>query len=343
MMQSEPTVCVARRVLATAALACAAMLHTVHAAEATAPTIADAAEQAFWWGNFAALEEQNARFQKPGAIDPDGTSQLSLFRKGLDRIFTNKVKHTEDYLQEVDRLTLEWATTRPASALAQTLHAQALARHGWSYRGHAFGAEVPPEAWKQFAAYQQRAIDYLQAHAAVAFTDSYADVELLTIGRALQLNDELLDAVLQQGVARNPEDVDLYVARMISLLPKWGGTPKGLDNYIKQSAEGARARFGAGLYARLYSVAADEQFGPALFKETYASWDTMKQGFDDLLAGASDKATLRSRYAYMACLANDKAVLRTQLAAMGDAVMVSEWGYNGERVLEGCKRLAGEP
>lgn len=330
-----------RRVLTAAVLACAAMLGSAHA-EVT-PTIADAAEIAFWWGNFDALEEQNARFRQPGAYNPDGTPQLILFRKGLERIFDRNVQHTEAYLQEVDRLTLEWATARPASALAQVLHAQALAMHGWSYRGHAFGSEVTPESWKQFDAYQRQASDYLQAHAAVAFTDSYAAVVLLRIGRALQLNGALLDAVLQQGLARNPDDIDLYIDRMLPLLPKWGGQPQQLDAYIRRSTDQARARLGAGLYARLYSAAAQDQFGAALFTDSAADWKTMQLGFDDLLSRFPDKTTWRNRYAYMACLVQDKAVLRTQLAELGSATHIAQWGYNGERTLEGCKRLAGEP
>lgn len=331
----------ARCLLATALATCAAMFGTAHAAET--PTIADAAETAFWWGNFDALEEQNARFRQPGAYNADGQSQLSLFRKGVSRIFSNQVQHTEDYLQEVDRLTLEWATTHPASALAHSLHAQALSQHGWSYRGNAVSSQVTPDGWKQFQAYQQRAVNYLQAHAGVAFTDSYAHLELLQIGRALQLNGTLLDTVLEQGLARNPDDIDLYVQRMITLLPKWGGTAKDLDNYIKQSAGHARAPFGAGLYTQLYSAAAEEQFGHALFTESNANWDTMKVGFDDLLARSPGKAWWRNRYAYVACLAKDKTVLRTQLADLGSAVNVDEWGYNGQRTVEGCKRLAGEP
>jgi hypothetical protein len=331
----------ARHLLATALVTCAAMLVSAHAAET--PTIADTAEIAFWWGNFDALEEQNARFRQPGAYDADGQSELSLFRKGVGRIFSNQVQHTEDYLQEVDRLTLEWATTHPASALAHSLHAQALSQHGWSYRGNGVSSQVTPDGWKQFEAYQRRAVAYLQAHADVAFTDSYAHLELLQIGRALQLNGTLLDTVLEQGLARNPDDIDVYVQRMITLLPKWGGTAKGLDNYIKQSAGQARARFGDGLYARLYSAAAEEEFGLALFTESNANWDTMKVGFDDLLARSPEKAWWRNRYAYVACLAKDKAVLQKQLAELGGAVNVEEWGYNGQRTVEGCKRLAGEP
>lgn len=341
MMQAYLTAGFGRRLLTTALLACAAMLRTVHAAEI--PTIADAAEIAFWWGNFDALEEQNARFRQPGAYDPDGALQLTLFRQGVDRIFKNNVQHTEAYLQEVDRLTLEWATAHPASALAHILHAQALAQHGWSYRGNAFGSQVTPEAWKQFAAYQHRASDYLQAHATTAFTDSYADVVLLKIGRALELNGALLDTVLQQGLARNPDDLDLYIERMLPLLPKWGGTPKQLDDYIRQSTEQARETLGAGLYARLYSAAAEEEFGPALFTGTHANWGTMRQGFDDLLSRFPDQAKWRNRYAYMACLAQDKGVLRTQLAELGGMTKLAEWGYNGQRTLEGCRRLAGEP
>lgn len=78
---------------------------------------------------------------------------------------------------------------------------------------------MPPEAEKQFEAYQHRALDYLNAHARVALRDSYAHLVLLEIGTALHWSGKQLDAVAQEDLARNLDDLGIYFARMEALLP----------------------------------------------------------------------------------------------------------------------------
>lgn len=202
---------------------------------------------------------------------------------------------------------------------------------------------MPPEAEKQFEAYQQRALDYLNAHAGVALRDSYAHVVLLEIGTALHWSGKQLDAVAQEGLARNLDDLGICFARMQALLPQWGGDAKSLDDYIRRASEQTRARLGMALYARLYSSAAINQYGHALFTGSRADWASMKQGFDDMSTRYPDSALWRNRYAYMACLAKDRQVLLMQLGQLGAHPDTALWGPNGVRSLEGCRRWATGP
>ena len=97
------------------------------------------------------------------------------------------------------------------------------------------------------------------------------------------------------------------------------------------------------MYARLYSVAADEQFGQALFEESDVDWPTMRQAYEDMLARYPDSPMRLNRYAHMACLAKDKPTLVRLLKQLGPALNADGWGTNPQRSLESCQRWAALP
>lgn len=316
-----------------------AMALVAQARAATETLPSERAWESFWWGDFAALEKQNALLKQPGHISADGASELELFRDGLDVVIQNGSGDRESYLLELEKLTLQWTTEHPQSALAHILYARVLAAHGWSYRGTGSAREVPPQALEDFRSYMRRAADYLTKHADVAMTDSSAHATLLNIGKGLGWDQQQLAAVAQEGLKRNPEDIRLYVEVMIALLPQWGGDAGKLDRYIRQVAGQTKANHGMGMYFRLYSAAAEEEYGHALFLETGVDWAMMKQGFQDIQA-RYPSPTRRSRYAYMACLAQDKEALLAALNELGSTIDVAPWGPNPQRTLDGCVRWA---
>lgn len=334
---------VVRRLALAAMLGLAAPAGTVYAADPPMPPVKKAAQDAFWTGNFAELERQNADFRRPGQIGADGMSKISQFRSGLDSNFKYKMENEEAYFKELDLLTLQWAQEHPASAFAHALHARTLVAHAWSYRGGGFVREVPPQAWKDFHAYLRRAADYLKAHADVVLTDSYAHDVLLQVGTGLDWTSEQMLVVARDGLKRNPDDTDLYFEVLNSMLPKWGGSSKAVDDFIRYATEQTRDRFGQGMYTRMYLTAADDQFGHALFEDSRADWSRMKQGFEDLLSRFPDNATRLNSYAYMACLAKDKESFLKQIARVGKQIERSKWGSNPERSLESCRRWAASP
>ena len=325
----------------------AAVLFTAAAPMTTAAAAATAAEspitteavRAFWWGDFDALEKQNTLLKHPGHIAGDGSSDLEMFRIGLGKVLEAGGDNRESYLLELEKLTLQWATAHPASPLAHILYARALVEHGWSYRGAGYAKDVPPQAWEDFHAYLRRAAEYLVNHADVALTDSYAHATLLIVGKGLNWDNKQMTAIAQDGLKRNPEDINLYFEASVTLLPKWGGDARALDKYIRQVAEQTKGIYGMGMYSRLYSYAADNDYGHALFDSSLADWPTMKQGYQDMHARYPSN-TRRNRYAYMACMAKDKNTLNALLDELGPSVEASEWGPNPQRSLEGCRRWA---
>ena len=330
-----------RRLVASAlcAVVCAAVPGLAPAADK--PLTTETA-QAFWTGDFAALEKLNDRLKHGKHFAPDAASELEDFRLGLGRVPRSAADHSEPYLRELEALTLQWATEHPKSALAHILHAEVLVQHAWSYRGGGYAKDVPPQAWADFRKYLQRAVEYLQAHADVALTDSSAHALLLRIGTGLEWDNDTLKTIQQEGLKRNPDDVMLYFGMLTPLLPKWGGTPEALDRYIRAATKQTQADYGMGMYARLYGAAADEDFGHALFENSLVDWPTMKKGYEDMQARFPNSPGRRNHFAHMACLARDRPTLVALLAELGTKIDASQWGPNPQRSLEACQRWAQE-
>src|SRR5450830_1598370 len=300
------------------------------------------ANEDFWIGDFAALERTNTELREKGGYTLEGRPEIAMFRIGLNNVFDAAVTPRELYLQELEALTLQWTTQYPQSALAHTLHAKALLKHAWSYRGNGFVKDVPPHSWKEFERYLRRAFDFLKTHGDVTLNDSYAHLTLLEIGKALSFDRKQMEVIAQDGLRRNPRDTELYFAMAGTLMPKWGGDTRTLDKYIRQVTVQTQEQYGTGMYAWLYSSAAMNEYGHALFQRSAADWSMMKQGYEDILQRFPDAIGRRNRYAYFACMAKDKPTLLAQLDKIGSQFDAGEWGENGERSLEGCQRWASE-
>jgi hypothetical protein len=321
-----------------AAVACAAVPCL---SRAETPALTTETMQAFLKGDFAALDKENELLKHGKHIHTNGGSDVEYFRNGLGVVIYSKSDHNERYLSELETLTLQWATEHPKSSLAHVLHAWILMAHAWSYRGGGYAKDVPPEAWADFRNGLQRAAKYLQDHADVALTDSSAHDLLLSIGNGLDWDIETLKAIQQEGVMRNPNDIELYFDMLEPLLPKWHGNARILDKYIRDVTKQTEAVYGTGMYGRLYAIAAEKEFGHALFENSLADWPTMKKSYQDMLARFPSSGRV-NRFAYFACLAKDRPTLVALLAELGKKIDVSLWGPNPQRSLESCQRWAKE-
>jgi hypothetical protein len=296
---------------------------------------------AFSKGDFDALDKENERLKHGKHLRANGLSDLDYFRNGINRVIDAKADHKEPYLQELETLTLQWAVEHPKSSLAHVLHASVLVAHAWSYRDSGDDKDVPPAAASDFRKYLQRAARYLQDRGDVALTDSSAQLLLLNVGNDLDWGLETLVTIQRNGLKQNPDDLQLYVDMVIPLLLKSHGNATILDEYIREATKQTQADYGTAMYARLYSVAADQGYGSALFENTLADWPTMKKSYEDALSRFPGPGRL-NRYAHMACLAKDRTTLVALLAELGPKIDASQWGPNPERSLESCQRWAKE-
>jgi hypothetical protein len=296
----------------------------------------EATVQAFWWGDFDSLERLHQRASRPGARDENGSTLLSAHRNALDRTWSVR-GGSDAYMNEVERLTLQWVQTHPQSPLAHTLYARTLVAQAWAVRGTGYASSVPPQAWADFKRLLSRAAEHLAKNAKVAMQDPTAYSALISAGRGLGWSQEQLWSIGKEGLRQHPEADDIYFSVLTSMLPKWGGSVVQVDRFIDEAVTMTRQTRGQEFYARLYGAAADEHFEHALFEDSAAQWPRMKQGFQDRLSRYPSQGNLNG-YAYFACLAKDKITFVELMDTVGPKPILDRWGRNPERMFAGCKR-----
>lgn len=326
--------------LMSALLATGAPAHAQAAAKVEPPTVPDQVEAAFRYGDFAELERLYAIYGKAGVRSPlTGTPRVQHFWMGVGKVASSSLYVTQEYYAQMDAMTRKWATDHPQSVLAQLLYADSLISHAWFFRGTGYANTVSPASWEGFHKYLDLALEHLRRNKALAASDSSWNHFMLTVGRGLGWDIDPLMAVFENGIAKNPDDDDLYFKMQTSLLPKWGGDLDMVDRFIASATQSTRAERGMEMYARLYAGLSYAEVKQSLFSATRASWPKMKAGFEDRLS-RYPHSDHRNMYAYFACMAKDKQALQEQLKLMGDAFERIFWGDTPERSFEECKAMA---
>ena len=327
------------RVLCALTLMALAVMQA-NAQDQVAPTVPDLVETAYRWGDFAELERLYAIYGKAGLrSELTGTPRLSHFWRGIGAINNANLRVTDEYYQQLDALTKQWAQKYPQSALAQLLYAETLMTHASVHRGSGYANTVSPAAWTEFRKYLDLAMAQLQQTEALAAKDSSWNRYMLAIGRLMDWDRKRLMRVFEAGIAKNPDDDDLYFSMQEALLPKWGGDLETVDRFIAWAVKNTREQRGLEMYARLYAGLSYGQAHQTLFTSTSASWTSMKIGFEDRLK-RYPHVDHRNMYAYFACMAHDRAALQEQLGLIGDKFEPVFWGNDADRTFEACKKTA---
>jgi hypothetical protein len=297
-------------------------------------------EAAYRYGDFAELERLYALYGKAGVrSELTGASRVRHFWMGIRKVNDPDLGVTDDYYQQLERLTGQWAREHPVSVLAQLLHAHSLMTHAWVYRGDGYTNTVSPAAWAGFRKYLDLAAADMARSEALAAKDSSWNWLMLEIGLGLEWEKRRLAAVFEAGIAKNPDHDDLYFAMQTALLPRWGGDLAAVDRLIALAVKNTREKRGLEMYALLYAAVSHAEMHQTLFTASVASWPSMKSGFEDLLR-RYPHVDHRNLYAYFACMADDRPVLQEQLALIGDQYQSAFWGNTPERTFEACKKVA---
>ncbi|MYM37022.1 DUF4034 domain-containing protein [Duganella sp. FT94W] len=305
-----------------------------------APNVVDLVETAYRAGDFAELERLYAIYGKPGVrSELTGTPRLTHFWMGIGKINNASLRVSDEYYQQLDALTGQWAQQHPQSVLAQLLYASSLRTHALARRGEGYANTVSSTAWAEFQQYLDLAGTQLQKTEALAAKDSSWNRAMLVTGRYLDWDKARLMRIFEAGIAKNPDDDDLYFFMQEALLPKWGGDLKTIDRFIAWADKHTRDKRGLEMYARLYAGLSYAELSEALFTSTNASWTSMKIGFEDRLK-RYPHTDHRNMYAYFACMANDRPALQAQLELIGDQFNPIFWGNYPERTFETCKKQA---
>lgn len=298
------------------------------------------AESAYRSGDFDSLDRQHSAYsdflvQRTSS----GAFKMTLFFDGITK--AQEDKSEAERQQDIAR-TLSWVTEHKDSPLAYVLHACALQSYGDYFRGSGFSNTVPPQAWKIYKEYNQRAAKYLLENQSIASKSTSWHAWMLNLVRISGLSTEVMNRLFEEGVRKNSADFRLYRNALEYLLPKWHGDVQAIDTFIGHAVSKAPPEYGQELYARLYSGAGEDQFKRRLYIETLVDWTKMRQGLE-LWYKNFPTDWNKNILAYHACIAGDKAFAQRTLNEIGAHPLWEIWQPGAKAIFDTCVRWAADP
>ncbi|WP_293392688.1 hypothetical protein [Nevskia sp.] len=298
------------------------------------------AESAYRAGDFDSLDRQHSAYsdflvQRTSS----GAFKMTLFFDGITK--AQEDESETERLQDITR-TLRWVAEHKDSPLAYVLHACALQSYGSYFRGSGFSDTVPPQAWKVYEQYNQKAAKYLLENEPVASKGTSWHAWMLNLVRTSGLSKEVVNRLFEEGVGKNSADFRLYRNVLEYLLPKWHGDVQAIDTFIGYAVPKAPPEYGQELYARLYSGAGEDQFKRRLYIDTLVDWTKMRQGLE-LWYKNFPTDWNKNILAYHACIAGDKALTEQILKEIGAQPVWEIWQPSAKATFDTCARWAADP
>ncbi|GAB6187239.1 hypothetical protein [Thermopirellula anaerolimosa] len=132
------------------------------------------------------------------------------------------------------QLRLEKTTPWLRSMMSALMHQ----RMAWSARGNRFAHEVPPDQWRLFYEYSEKAVEELQK--AIELRPDYPEAYAAMIGISMSTGRYGTPREwFEKAVAAQFDHIPAYYAYLTSLYPRWGGD---LEQMLEFGRECARTR-----------------------------------------------------------------------------------------------------
>lgn len=298
------------------------------------------AEQAYEEGDFDSLERQHAAYSDfLRERTSSGAFKMTLFFDGIA-----DARRTADEVQLVAYIarTSEWVRQHRRSPIAHVLHADALMAYGGHFRGDGYIDTVPAPALKIWKDYNQRAGKFLLESESEVGSSSIWKAWMLNLARVNGWPKAVLMKLYDDGARQDPGNFMMYRNVLEYLLPKWYGSEREVDEFIRMASFESESPYGLELYARLYSAAEETQFHRQMYSNSPVDWSLMKRGLA-LWVQRFPTAWNRNIAAYHACIAGDHEETRKWLAGIGDTPEWEIWQPNAEATFRVCTRWAAAP
>lgn len=290
------------------------------------------AQRDFARHDFGGLESL-LRSRTPLADLPAGGSTYAAAANGLDDLFEFGPLTPPQAL----RLAAEWRQAYPRSPLPTLIEAMVFEDWAWAARGAGYASSVSGTAWTLYSTRVEMAATSLrEAPAAAQATPLWYELSL-EVGIAQSQKLAVLRGMFDAGAERFPDYLPLYRQMLRALMPRWFGSDREVYQFINGQYATTAPRNGFEMYTRLYwmyAVLSGDKVD--IFTEGLADWDSMKSGFQELVARYPRSDYMLNVFANFACRAGDKseyAALRPRIASRLSA---SVWW--GDYALADCDR-----
>jgi membrane associated rhomboid family serine protease len=287
------------------------------------------AQRAFETGDYLSLDKMLHPPAGSVADLDDGDSRVAGLWGGLQDSFEQR-QTPEAVLARLG----DWRRQQPDSEGPDLVEALLFHTWAWGARGGGYAKEVAPNAW---ALYGQRIV---MARAALADARRGAQSSpvwyqlALVIGSDASLGKDELRSTFDDAILKYPDYYSLHRAMLRILMPRWHGSYEEVDDFIADMLNIWSADRRSEVYARLYSLYADlEGDDTDVFKDAYASWSQVREGYEQMLSRNPRSESLRNLYAAFACRAGDA---ETYVAARSQMRRVVQSAWTKKFSPEAC-------
>jgi parallel beta-helix repeat protein len=294
-------------------------------------------------GRFAQIEEIAARFRRDKSKSYHGEWQLPNVYDGIsDRCQYMTKAQERTFMVRLQ----EWKKAYPNSLACAITEADAYCEFAWRERGSGWASTVTAQGWKGFRDYLDKALMTIEAAEKLPERDPHLFLVKCTVMLGLSRTSFKTPPILSvlewwtntkidipspaeqaflQGVAVEPTYYPLYYARVVPLMPRWGGSPSEMVKHAEWSAQRTAASEGESLYARIACKTLRSDGRENYLNNYRFSWKRIRQGYRDILQRFPDSKTRLNSFCLMACLHNDRKTAAELFAQIGDDWQGDVW------------------
>lgn len=267
-------------------------------------TNSDNVKTLFFSGRYAELNRIGSDLLKTNQRTSSGLWVLTSFHLGIGDIPNSNIS-SEHYWNDLERRVQTWIKQDPSKPAGYLAYAQILKSHAWMYRGNGYASSVRPEDWEPFYQYINKAKDVLVKNKKIASRDPHWYVLMIDIETAQSQSAEEFNHTIAEAEDRYPYYYQIYFSAVNYLTPKWHGSKEAIEDFANHVVQVTNHQDKTGMYARIYWVASQSNYGSDLFTKSNVVWKKMSIAMDDVLSQYPDQWNINN-FAYFSCLAGDK-------------------------------------
>jgi hypothetical protein len=267
-------------------------------------TNSDNVKALFFSGRYAELNKIENDLLKSNQRTSSGLWVLTSFHFGIGGIPNSQIS-SERYWNDLESRAQKWIKQDPTKPAGYLAYAQILTSHAWMYRGDGYADSVRPEDWAPFHNYIDKAKDVLIKNKKIASNDPHWYVLMIDIQTAQSQNVDDFNQTIAEAEVRYPYYYQIYFSAVNYLTPKWHGSKEAIEEFANHVVQVTKHQDRNGMYARIYWVASQSNYGSDLFTKSNVVWPKMSTAMDDVLGQYPDQWNINN-FSYFSCLAGDK-------------------------------------
>lgn len=199
----------------------------------------------------------------------------------------------------------EWKNIYPNS-LAQSLsRIKAMTSLAWNYRGSNYASATTTASFERFNETLLKAERLCKEANNSGEKNPELFARWIWVSIGLNHPNPVTQHIFDQGIAVDKLYFDLYQDRLVSLLPRWGGTKKSVEEFIRQSTSSLPDSEGKELYALLVNTLVQYEGRDFLLKFDL-DHNQLLESYYFFVSKHTDNKLLKNRYAWLTSQLQDR-------------------------------------